>query len=77
MSDAWSLWDRVCADDRIVFVSEPETIEHEFRRFSALHRPSPKMWADAYLLAFASIAGLKLVTFDRGLRIRGAEVHVL
>lgn len=77
MSDAWSLWDRVGPDDRVVFVSEPETIKHEFRRFSALHRPSPKMWADAYLLAFACTAGLQLVTFDRGLRIRGAEVHVL
>src|SRR5690242_9409941 len=72
MSEAWSLWDGVCADDRVAFVSEPETIEHEFRRVSALHSPSPKVWADAYLLSFASVAGLKLVTFDRGLRSRGA-----
>lgn len=77
MPEAWSLWDKVCADDRVTFVSEPETIEHEFRRLSALCSPSPKVWADAYLLAFASAAGLKLVTFDRGLGMRGAEVHVL
>jgi predicted nucleic acid-binding protein len=36
-----------------------------------------RVWIDAYLLAFASVAGLKLVTFDRGLRSRGTGVHVL
>ncbi len=77
MHEAWELWDQVSVDDRIEFLSEPEAIEREFRRQSALRNPSPKVWADAYLLAFASVAGLKLVTFDRGLRSRGAEVHVL
>lgn len=77
MHEAWNLWDKVCADDRIEFLSEPDTIEWEFRRLSAVRSPSPKVWVDAYLLAFASAAGLKLVTFDRGLRARGAEVHVL
>lgn len=77
MPEAWSLWDKVCADDRVAFVSEPETIENEFRRLSALRSPAPKVWADAYLLAFASVAGLKLITFDRRLGTRGAEVHVL
>ena len=77
MSEAWSVWDRVCADDRVGFVSEPETIEREFRRLSTLRNSSPKVWADAYLLAFTSVVGLKLVTFDRDLRARAAEVHVL
>ena len=77
MSEAWALWDKVCADDRIALLPEPEAIESEFRRFSAFRSSSPKMWADAYLLAFASVAGLKLVTFDRGLRSLGAEVNVL
>jgi predicted nucleic acid-binding protein len=31
------------------------------------HRCSPKLWTDAYLAAFASVAGLTLVTFDRAL----------
>jgi toxin-antitoxin system PIN domain toxin len=77
MHGAWDLWDKVCADDRIEFLSEPHAIEWEFRRLSALRSPSPKVWVDAYLLAFASAAGLKLVTFDRALHARGAEVHVL
>jgi len=77
MSEAWALWDRVCADDRIALLADPESIEPEFRQFSALHIASPKIWADAYLVAFAAVAGLKLVTFDRALRPLGADVHVL
>jgi len=77
MDQAWRLWDCVCADDRIEFLSEPEVIEKEFRRRSAIQSPSPKVWVDAYLLAFASVAGLKLVTFDRALYSRGANVHIL
>lgn len=73
----WDLWDRVCADDRVEFLSEPEAIEPQFRRLSALRSPSPKVWADAYLLAFASVAGLKLVTVDPGLHPRGTEVYGL
>ena len=77
MSEAWALWDKVCADDRIALLAEPEAIEPEFRRFSALRSSSPKLWADAYLAAFAAVAGLKLVTFDRGFRSLVADVHVL
>jgi uncharacterized protein len=77
MSEAWALWDKVCADDRIALLAEPEIIEPEFRRSSALRTWSPKVWADAYLIAFAAVAGLKLVTFDRGLRSLSADVHIL
>jgi len=77
MHEAWDLWDQVCADDRIEFLSEPEAIEREFRSLSSLRSSSPKVCVDAYLLAFASVAALKLITFDRGLRSRSAEVQVL
>lgn len=77
MSEAWRLWDRVWADSRIAFLAEPENIEREFRIRSRLSSRSPKVWADAYLLAFASVAGLKLVTFDRALTSHGPNVLVL
>jgi toxin-antitoxin system PIN domain toxin len=77
MSEAWGLWDRVWADPRISFLSEPENLEKEFRSRSRLSSRSPKVWADAYLLAFASIAGLRFVTFDRALKAQGADVLVL
>jgi hypothetical protein len=77
MSEAWSLWDRIWADTRIAFLAEPDDLEREFRARSRLSSPSPKVWADAYLLAFAAGAGLKFVTFDNALQSRGAEVLVL
>ena len=77
MADAWGVWDRVWADPRISFLPEPEDLEREFRSRSRLASRSPKVWADAYLLAFAAVAGLKLVTFDRALRSHGVNVLVL
>ena len=64
-------------DDRVAFLPEPEAMEREFRRLSVLGTPSPKVWADAYLLAFTRVGGLKLVTFDRGLRAKGTDVLIL
>ena len=77
MSEAWGLWDRIWADTRIAFLPEPDDLEKEFRLRSRLSSRSPKVWADAYLLAFAAVGGVKLVTFDHALQTRGADVLVL
>lgn len=77
MAEAWELWDKVSADPHIALLAEPENLEPELRANSSSASMSPKMWADAYLLSFASVAGLKLVTFDRALRSRRTEVLVL
>ena len=77
MSGAWDIWDRLWADRRISLLPEPEELEKEFRRRSRLSSRSPKVWADAYLLAFASAAGLRFVTFDGALKAQGADVLVL
>jgi len=77
MAEAWEIWDRMWADQRISLLPEPEELEKEFRRRSRLSNRSPKVWADAYLLAFASSAGLKFVTFDRALKSQGVDVMVL
>jgi predicted nucleic acid-binding protein len=77
MSEAWSVWDRIWADSRIAFLPEPDELEKEFRSRSRLSSRSPKVWADAYLLAFAAVSGLRFVTFDRALQSRGADVLVL
>jgi toxin-antitoxin system PIN domain toxin len=77
MSEAWGLWDQIWADTRIAFLAEPDDLEREFRARSRLSSRSPKVWADAYLLAFAAVAGLKFVTFDNALQSRDADVLVL
>lgn len=77
MSAAWELWDSIWSDERIAFVAEPETFEREFRARTRGAGKSPKVWADAYLLSFAALLKLNLVTFDRALQQRGVEVLVL
>jgi toxin-antitoxin system PIN domain toxin len=77
MSQAWDLWDAIESDPRIAFLPEPNGLDAEFRAQSRSSAQSPKVWADAYLLAFAIVAGVKLVTFDRAIRSRKAEVLVL
>ncbi|HKV05566.1 MAG TPA: TA system VapC family ribonuclease toxin [Candidatus Acidoferrales bacterium] len=77
MAEAWGLWDQVWADSRVAFLPEPEGFEREFRSRSRLASRSPKVWGDAYLLAFAATTGVRLVTFDGALRSRTADVLVL
>jgi uncharacterized protein len=77
MSGAWALWDRVWADPRISFLAEPDNLEKEFRRRSRLSTSSPKLWGDVYLLAFASVAALRFVTFDRALKSHYSDVLLL
>ena len=64
---AWREYHRWLEDERIEFLREPETPEFEtvFQEFSSTGRQSPKLWADAYLAAFAKVSGLTVVTFDR------------
>lgn len=77
MSEAWSLWDQIWADNRIAFLPEPDDLEKEFRSPSRVASRSPKVWADAYLLAFARMAALKFVTFDHRLQSEGVDMLVL
>src|SRR5689334_22617699 len=77
---AWQAYRRWLADRRVEFHIEPQSEEFEtlFERFSSRSRPSPKLWADAYLGAFAAAAGLTLITFDRAFsKIGGLRATVL
>jgi hypothetical protein len=77
LAAAWAAWDRISEDDRVLFLPEPPALEEEFRRQSCFPTVSPKLWGDAYLIAFAIRAGSTFITFDRGLTDRGAECVLL
>jgi len=77
MQAAWELYDQCCADERIAFLAEPEALDPRLRSFSTSRHASPKLWADAYLAAFAAMAGLKIVTFDRAFRAKPVESLIL
>jgi len=77
MRQAWQAYDRLFEDDRVAFLAEPEGMDLEFRKRSSLRTASPKVWADAYIVAFALHSDATLVTFDRALANRGADCLVL
>jgi uncharacterized protein len=77
MRGAWAIWDKIASDERVGFLSEPDDLEQRLRKHTRLASASPKVWADAYLLAFAQACSLTLVTFDRALGSRAAESVVI
>ncbi len=72
IDEAWRVYDRFYDDDRVTFVPEPSDVEIRFREKALGRTASPKVWADAWMLAMASAAGGVLVTFDKALVSRGA-----
>lgn len=66
MADAWVAYDALFADPKVAYLDEPEGIEQKLRELTKLTSFSPKVWNDAYLAAFAELAGLEVITFDKG-----------
>jgi len=77
MPKAWAAYDALFGDDRVAFVNEPIGIEAAFRKYARSNHASPKLWADAWLLAFAECAGGEVVTFDQALADRAAHAVLL
>ncbi len=73
IAQAWRVYDRFYDDDRVLFIAEPPEIDQRFREKAVGRQASPKIWADAWLLAMAQTAGGVLVTFDKALGPRGAH----
>ena len=77
MAEAWNRYDSLYRDERIKFFAEPHGIDNSLRLHSSHPSISPKLWADAYLLAFAEQAHGTLVTFDRALAARSQSCLLL
>jgi predicted nucleic acid-binding protein len=73
MAQAWNAYDVLAGDERVEFVPEPPAVERAFRGLSSSAHASPKLWADAYLTAFANECGGSVVTFDRSLARRSGN----
>ena len=67
MKQAWRVYDEFLSDERVVFAPEPAKVETRFRLVATRVSASPKLWTDAYLLAFAAEAESGIVTFDEAL----------
>jgi uncharacterized protein len=75
---AWSTYEGFLADKRISWADEPSGLDSLWKKLAADTNASPKLWADAYLAAFAISAGQQLVTTDKGFKqFKGLDVLVL
>lgn len=74
MRAAWKVYLRLFQDDRVLFIPEPAEADQGFHTRTQGETASPKIWADAWLLAMAEAAQGTLLTFDRTLAAQGAQV---
>ncbi len=76
---AWSVFDALCADDRIDLMDrEPAGLDECWRAFATRTTASTRLWTDAYLAAFAVAGDFAVVTADRGFRqFDGLRLHLL
>jgi len=77
MPEAWAAYDRLFDDERVAFVDEPNGVEAAFRKYARKKQASPKLWADAWLLAFAECAGGSVITLDQALADRANHTVLL
>jgi hypothetical protein len=74
LRQCWQVYDGWIDTGQAIVLPEPDSIERELRARTSESMIAPKLWADAYLAAFAEAANLTLVTFDRALagKVAGA-----
>ncbi|MBV8844409.1 MAG: hypothetical protein JO307_16500 [Bryobacterales bacterium] len=77
MRGAWRAYEKLFEDDRVALLAEPQGLDPSFRTQTSAGNASPKLWADAYLLAFATAHDGVLVTFDRALAKRAGKCALL
>ena len=75
---AWTTYELLADDARVIFLPEPAALETTFRGLSQAASPSLDQWTDAFLAAFAIQSAAQLVTFDQGFkRFTGLDLHLL
>jgi uncharacterized protein len=75
-SQAWRIYDRLWADQRVLWADEPAELGAVWRTISARDDRSHKLWTDDYLAAFAQVGDATLVTLDRTMPARYPSVRV-
>lgn len=75
---AWSVYEGFLADERVAWVKEPRGLDSQWQKLACVSNPSPKLWMDAYLAAFAVAGAYQFVTTDRAFKqFKGLDLLVL
>jgi toxin-antitoxin system PIN domain toxin len=65
---AWSVYEGFLKDQRIGWAEEPRGLEVTWKSLAGHSKPSPKLWMDAYLAAFALSGNFQFVTTDKAFK---------
>ena len=72
---AWQAYQAVLALPEVSFLAEPQGVEVAMQKLTQpqnrLQKAATRDWTDAYLAAFAILAGLRMVSFDKGFKQYG------
>lgn len=75
--EAWAKCEELLALPQVVWLPEPVGIESPWSQCADVGSPSPKVWMDAYLAAFAITCGLKFVSLDKDfIRFQPRGLHL-
>ncbi len=67
-AQAWEVYNKIQRDPRVSFLNEPAGIEDAWRLITQSPSSAPGDWTDAYLLSFARVLNLTLVSFDQAFK---------
>ena len=73
----WAIYAHWIDGGRATLLADPASTDEGFEALASADLPSPKVWADAYLAAFAVSSDLTLVTFDKALAQKASRAVVL
>jgi toxin-antitoxin system PIN domain toxin len=75
---AWNVFEDFERDTRIRFAHEPPGLEETWKFLALRKAPSPKLWMDAYLAAFAIRSGFQLVSADKAFsQFKDLDFHLI
>lgn len=75
---AWSVYEQLARDQRVVFALEPPNIEPVWKKLTQSASAVTGLWTDAYIAALALLHNFRVVSFDRGFaKIAGLDSTIL
>ena len=75
---AWSVYEQLTRDQRVVFAVEPPDIEPLWKKLTQSAFALTGLWTDAYIAALALLHHFRVVSFDRGFeKIAGLDSTTL